>query len=278
MPIYAHSAKIAAAAAALLWSASAQAATDPTGIWFDHNGRGAVEIKPCASGKGVCGYVVNVKDPANASRCGLQILGEVTPGGGGWIYSPERKSKYDVELTRLSDDKLRVVGNAGSRFFSRTFTWNRAPDDIARCGETTAAAAPAKDATAEAKPAVTSTAPPQRPGSRRVRRAARRRLSPIRRHETTGAVAPADRRCHGCSHSTSTRRAPAKPAAATSQDRCRAEPRPLVRPRPRATPARSASASTRSPTSAGRSRCPAATEVRTSDEEIEGRPHWPPLF
>ncbi len=182
MPIYAHSAKIAAAAAALLWSASAQAATDPTGIWFDHNGRGAVEIKPCASGKGVCGYVVNVKDPANASRCGLQILGEVTPGGGGWIYSPERKNKYDVELTRLSDDKLRVVGNAGSRFFSRTFTWNRAPDDIARCSETTAAAAPAKDATVEPSRPSRARAP-QRPRSRRVRRAAQRRLSPTRRHE-----------------------------------------------------------------------------------------------
>jgi uncharacterized protein (DUF2147 family) len=149
--------KAALASAALLWSASAQAASDPTGIWFDHNGRGAVEIKQCASGKGLCGHVVYVIDPKNASRCGLQILGEVTTDGGGWIYSPERKSKYDVALKRLSDDKLRVVGNANSRFFSRTFTWNRAPDNIIRCGETTAAApaksggtaAPAKVATTE---------------------------------------------------------------------------------------------------------------------------------
>jgi uncharacterized protein (DUF2147 family) len=160
----------AAIAAAFLLSTSAHAAaSDPTGVWFDHNGRGAVEIKACEDGNGLCGYVVHVKEQKHADRCGLQILGHVTPGGGGWIYSPERGSKYDVALKRLSDDKLRVVGNAGSRFFSRTFTWNRAPDDLARCGETTAAAPkpePAKKAAAqepeaippkkEARPAATS--------------------------------------------------------------------------------------------------------------------------
>lgn len=153
-----------AAAGAIVCSASGHAATDPTGLWFDHNGRGAVEIAPCASGNGLCGYVVHIKEAKNAKRCGLQILGNVTPGGGGWIYSPERGKKYSVELTRLSDDKLRVVGNAGS-FFSKTFTWNRAPDDIARCGETTAAA-PAKPAetsteTAAAAPAPVRDVPPE---------------------------------------------------------------------------------------------------------------------
>ena len=115
-------------------SASSAAASDPTGLWFDHNGRGAVEIAPCASGNGLCGYVVHIKDEKNAKRCGMQILGNVTEGGGGWIYSPDRGKKYSVELTRLNDDQLRVVGNAGS-FFSKTFTWKRAPDDIARCGD-----------------------------------------------------------------------------------------------------------------------------------------------
>ena len=123
----------------VLCSTNANAASDPTGVWLDHNGRGAVEISPCADGNGLCGYVVHIKDPKNTSRCGLQILGNVTPGGGGWIYSPERKRKYPVALKRLSGDNLRVVGNAGS-MFSRTFTWNRAPDHVARCGETVAAA------------------------------------------------------------------------------------------------------------------------------------------
>ena len=124
-----------ATAGLVAWSsASSAAGADPTGLWFDHNGRGAVEIAPCASGNGLCGYVVHIKDEKNAKRCGMQILGNVTEGGGGWIYSPDRGKKYSVALSRLNDDQLRVVGNAGS-FFSKTFIWKRAPDDIARCGE-----------------------------------------------------------------------------------------------------------------------------------------------
>lgn len=155
-----HARAGAAIVAAIFLSTSAHAAAaDPTGIWFDHDGRGAVEIKACDDGNGLCGYVINVKEQRHADRCGLQILGHVTPGGGGWIYSPDRGRKYNVALKRLSDDKLRVVGNAGSSFFSRTFTWNRAPDDITRCGQTTAAApepkAAAPDSAApEAKVAV----------------------------------------------------------------------------------------------------------------------------
>jgi len=144
-----------AAAGAVIVTGSANAASDATGIWFDHNGRGAVEIAPCASGNGLCGYVVHIKDPKNSKRCGTQILGNVTSNGGGWIYSPDRGKKYSVELTRLSDDQLRVVGNAGS-FFSKTYTWNRAPDDVARCGETQATA-PAKPV--ETKKAATESAP-----------------------------------------------------------------------------------------------------------------------
>ena len=69
-----------AAAGALVCSAGAHAASDPTGIWFDHNGRGAVEIAPCAGGKGLCGYVIHIKEARNNGRCGLQILGNVTSG------------------------------------------------------------------------------------------------------------------------------------------------------------------------------------------------------
>ncbi|MCH9808153.1 MAG: DUF2147 domain-containing protein [Alphaproteobacteria bacterium] len=124
----------AALATALLWTASAQAA-DPKGIWYDHNGRGAVQIKDCKSGKGLCGYVVHVKKKKHAKRCGTQILGNVTSRGGGWIYSPSRGRKYTVRIKRLSDSKLRVVGNASSRLFSKTFTWKKAPDDLELCGK-----------------------------------------------------------------------------------------------------------------------------------------------
>ncbi len=148
-----------AAAGAVICTASAHAATDATGIWFDHNGRGAVEIAPCASGNGLCGYVVHIKDAKNSKRCGTQILGNVTSDGGGWIYSPDRGKKYSVELSRLSDDKLRVVGNAGS-FFSKTYTWLRAPDDVARCGASEASApAPATPTAPVKKVAAKAPAP-----------------------------------------------------------------------------------------------------------------------
>ncbi len=152
MKLSTRAATLAALSFATLWSASAQAAMgDPTGIWIDADKRGAVEVSPCASGVGMCGYVIYVFDEKNAKNCGLQILNEVTDGGGGWIYSPQRKNRYDVAIKRLNDDELRVIGNAGSRFFSRTMIWHRAPDNIVRCSDKTAAAAPAKSESKEAK-------------------------------------------------------------------------------------------------------------------------------
>lgn len=148
MTLKTHAAKLAAAAAlAMLCSAGAEAAYDPTGIWIDADKRGAVEISPCASGTGYCGYVVYIFDEKNAKNCGMQILNEVTQDGGGWIYSPQRKNRYDVALKRLNDEELRVIGNAGSRFFSRTMIWHRAPDNIVKCGDKTATATPAKQET-----------------------------------------------------------------------------------------------------------------------------------
>lgn len=153
-----------AAVGAIASSAAAHAAGDPTGIWIDHNNRAAVEISPCADGNGLCGYVVHIIQQQYASRCGLQILFNVTPNGGGRIYSPDRGKKYSVELTRLSDDKLKVVGNAGS-FFSKTYTWKRAPDTVARCGETTAAA-PAPETPAKAVETAAASPEPARDADR----------------------------------------------------------------------------------------------------------------
>lgn len=145
---------IIATAAAVIGSATANAASDATGVWTDQNGRAAIEIAPCGSGNGLCGYVVHLYQKQYSDRCGMQILGNVTSDGGGWVYSPDRGKKYSVELTRVSDDKLRVVGNAGS-FFSKTYTWNRADDSLARCDGSTAAAPekPAETKTAAADPA-----------------------------------------------------------------------------------------------------------------------------
>lgn len=159
--------------AAALWlvSGAAYAAPSPTGLWIDHTGRGAVEIVQC--GGSLCGKIVWLKDQKNAKACGMQILGNVRASGkswgGGWIYSPERKSKYDVELTPIGDDKLKVFGFAGIRMFGQTMTWTRAPDDLPRCGETIAAtadkAAPSARSAAGEDSATVAEAKPEQPAA-----------------------------------------------------------------------------------------------------------------
>lgn len=131
--------------------ASASAGSDPVGVWLDDSGRGAVEIKPC--GNALCGNVVWVKSSTDNEGCGKQIIGNVKPVGSGhwdngWIYSPEKGRKYDVELTPLSNGNLKVVGYAGLKFLSRTMIWKPAPADLQLCtgttnGSATNASAPA---------------------------------------------------------------------------------------------------------------------------------------
>ncbi len=119
--------------------ASVFAGSDPKGIWLDDTGRGAVEIKPCANtGDALCGNVVWVKSTGDTDGCGKQIMGDVMPVGqgrwdNGWIYSPEKGRKYDVELTPLSNGNLKVVGYAGLKFLSKTMIWTPAPQDLQLC-------------------------------------------------------------------------------------------------------------------------------------------------
>jgi len=110
----------------------------PLGVWIDHTGRGAVEITEC--GKGVCGHVVWIKDAKNSQGCGVKILSDVKPVGGnkwdnGKIFDPDQNSTYDVELTPIGADKLKVMGYAGVKFLSQTFTWKRANGDLKRCND-----------------------------------------------------------------------------------------------------------------------------------------------
>lgn len=150
---------IAALGAALsMLSAPSIAAADmsPLGVWIDHSGRGAVEIKSC--GTALCGYVVAVKNDRDTKGCGKQIIGGAKAASnnlweGGWIYSPERRKTYDVELKPLNDGTLRVVGFAGIKMFSRTMIWKPAPADLKRCdsSEEIAAVAPAPKTSAATK-------------------------------------------------------------------------------------------------------------------------------
>jgi uncharacterized protein (DUF2147 family) len=119
----------------------AVAASSPIGIWIDHTGRGAVEITDC-NGK-LCGHLVWFKDAKHSKEgCNFQIIGNVRPVSGnkwdgGWIIDPDKdpNKKYDVEITPLSDQKLKVMGYAGMKFLSQTMSWTRAPADLKKCGE-----------------------------------------------------------------------------------------------------------------------------------------------
>jgi uncharacterized protein (DUF2147 family) len=126
----------AGVAAAAFCSVSAAEASEVTGIWYDHTGRGAVEIVQC--GANLCGRVVWLQDTGNAEACGMQIIGNARPVGGGrfdggWIYDPDAGSRYSVELTPLGGGRLKVMGYAGSKFLSETMIWRRAPANLKRC-------------------------------------------------------------------------------------------------------------------------------------------------
>ena len=133
----------------------AAAASGPIGTWVDHSGEGAVEIVEC--GGKLCGRIVWLKNAANQETCNLQVIGNAKPSNGakwdgGWIYDPESKSKYDVEITPTGEDRLRVFGYAGMRMFGETMIWTRAPGDLKRC-----------DAKMDAKSAAVPAAPPALP-------------------------------------------------------------------------------------------------------------------
>jgi uncharacterized protein (DUF2147 family) len=153
----------ALAVAMTVAAAAAHAQNAATGVWIDHTGRGAVEITDC-NGK-LCGHVAWVEDAKNSDQCGKQIIGNVKSVGknkwdNGWIYNPDDGSKYDVELTPVGADKLKVVGYAGTKWLSETYTWKRAPADLKKCngsGDAAAAATPAPAASVAAdKPAATA--------------------------------------------------------------------------------------------------------------------------
>src|ERR1700704_1181616 len=132
---------IGSLAIALASFATAVAASSPIGVWIDHTGRGAVEITDC--GGKLCGHLVWFKDVKQGKGgCNFQIIGNVRPVSGnkwdgGWIIDPDKdpNKKYDVEITPLNDQKLKVMGYEGMKFLSETMTWTRAPADLKKCGD-----------------------------------------------------------------------------------------------------------------------------------------------
>ncbi len=130
------------------------------GLWYNNSGKGAVEIRPCAeSGRSanyLCGFIVWLKDPNNKKGvpltdgynedprkrtrpiCGLPVLGQLRPMSDGswdegWVYDPEQGKAFDAAIQLRSSDKLILTGYKGIKFFSKSFVWKRAPDDLPRC-------------------------------------------------------------------------------------------------------------------------------------------------
>ncbi len=130
------------------------------GVWYNNSGRGAVEIRPCGpSGRAadrLCGFIVWLKqpnnkrgepltdgynsDPAKRHRpiCGLPVLGSLRPMSDGswdqgWVYDPEQGQSFDAAIALKAHDRLVLTGYKGVKFFSKSFLWKRAPDDIPRC-------------------------------------------------------------------------------------------------------------------------------------------------
>lgn len=145
-------------------------ATGPFGVWMDHTGRGAVEISECSGG--LCGRIVWVQDAGHKAACGVQIIGDAksTSAGtwdGGWIYDPETKNRYSVEIKTMGGDKLRVMGYQGSKMFSQTFTWKRPAGELKRCDQdapvVTASPAPGKPKAEAEEPAKAAPAPEAEP-------------------------------------------------------------------------------------------------------------------
>lgn len=166
------------------------------GVWFDQTGRGAVEVTNC--GANLCGRLVWLKNEKDVRGCGLQILGDVKPVAGGkwdngWIYDPDDDKKYSVELTPIGADKLKVLGYAGSKFFSETMIWKRAPADLKRCdasGATTTALPTSPNTVVSQATIPADTGTPAAPARGKTEPAAPVELTPQPR-----ASAPQEREC-----------------------------------------------------------------------------------
>lgn len=198
------SASLGAAVLAAATVTGTQAASSPLGVWINDEGRGGIEISQC--GDKLCGKVVWLKDGKDAKGCGLQILGDLRPGGagtwdGGWIYSPDNDRKYDVEVKPLDGDRLQVLGYAGIKLFGKSMIWTRAPEDIQRCATpTTEAAAKPSPVTGEpaGKDSVAKAAPPPAesketaPSTREARKQDDKRAAPSSPNPAERQAPPAD--------------------------------------------------------------------------------------
>ena len=133
-----HMLQVAAFAGVAVGAGPAFAA-EPTGIWYDHTGRGAVEIVKC--GSNLCGKLVWLKNASHKEGCGLQIIGDVKPlssgvWDGGWIYR-SREGPQD-QIQRRADAYESQVAEGrrlpGHEVPQRDHDVEARAGDLKRCG------------------------------------------------------------------------------------------------------------------------------------------------
>lgn len=132
------------------------------GVWFNHTGKGAVEIRPCGptgtDANRLCGFIVWLREPNGKNGkpltdgynpkasmrtrpiCGLPVLGSLRPMSDGswdqgWVYDPEQGKAFDAAIQLRTRDQLILTGYKGLKMFSKSFLWKRAPDDLPRCDQ-----------------------------------------------------------------------------------------------------------------------------------------------
>jgi len=150
---------VVALTATLASMSSGQAQDQPAelGIWYNHTGKGAVQVYRCMQEpKRLCGRIVWLKKKTNDSGepltdgrnpkaamrsrpiCGLPVLGNLQRASngtwkGGWVYDPEKGAAYTASIQAKSGGTLAMTGYKG--IFYKTHIWKRAPADLPRCGE-----------------------------------------------------------------------------------------------------------------------------------------------
>jgi len=148
-------AKIVALFLALAIAPAAHAATaSVTGQWLSQDGKGAVDIEPCA-GK-LCGRIAWLREPLDSAGkpkrdihnsqeslqsrpiCGLAILwnfSQESPDtwSDGEIYDPEKGESYHCTMHLEADGTLHVRGYIGISLLGRTEVWTRPAQPLPAC-------------------------------------------------------------------------------------------------------------------------------------------------
>jgi uncharacterized protein (DUF2147 family) len=136
-----------ATSAAVLFAASLvpALAADPAGTWLTEEGKATVRVADC--GGALCGTIVALKEPNDASGkpkidknnvdagkrnrpiIGVQIVTGLKPDGAnkwsGQIYNPEDGKTYNLSVTLPTANTLKVQGCMLGGVLCKTNTWTR---------------------------------------------------------------------------------------------------------------------------------------------------------